>query len=254
MSDKTIVALQTGDLDLFSKIKSKYANSNIEFFCIEQESICEKIWFDFGAVIFVESDDKEFNKQVNLWVGHPHFRYIKYDNRAFDNTCSEIDTLLANVELEKKFLIEYPDLDSLIQYPLYKCHIEQTYLVCDNGSHRIRKREYGDYTAYFETLKLRITNSKCIEHEGLITKDEYDALMQLKNPDKNTIIKDRYMFLYNAQYFELDIYPFWQDKAVIELELRDENQQYSLPPEIKIIKDVSDDYRYKNNYLAGLKL
>lgn len=254
MSDKITVALQTCDADLFNSIKSKYIDTNVELLSVEQEHICLDIWKDFGAVIFVESNQDCFNKQINLWVGHPHLRYIKRNSDKASAVCSEIDVLLSNIELEKKFLIEYPDINELLKYPICKSHIEQTYLLCDNGSHRIRKRECGSSIAYFETLKLRINNSKCIEHEGLISQAEFNDLMQHKNPEKITIIKDRYTLLYDGQYFELDIYPFWQDKAVIELELRDENQKYTLPPEIKIIRDVSDDYTYKNNYLAGLKL
>ena len=78
--------------------------------------------------------------------------------------------------------------------------------------------------------------------------------MESADPDKNTIIKDRYCFLYEGQYFELDVFRFWDDRAFLELELKSENQEYKLPPEIKVIEDVSDDYHYKNSYLAGLKL
>lgn len=252
MNNNLKVAIITDDLSLFDKIQCCYSEANITF--LNAENGCEKLWSDFDGAMFVESADITFNSKVNDWVGHPHLRYIKNTDNKFDIVCGEIDVLLNNIELEKKLLIEYPDIDKLAKYPVCKCHIEQTYLICNNGSHRIRKRICKDTVAYFETLKIRIDDSKCIEHEGIISEEEFNLLMQNKNPDKNTIIKDRYNFLYDGQYFELDVYPFWQEEAVIELELRDENQHFTLPPEIKLIKDVSEDYTYKNNYLAGLKL
>ena len=72
--------------------------------------------------------------------------------------------------------------------------------------------------------------------------------------DKHPIKKKRYCFLYEEKYFELDIFPFWNDKAFVELEIKYISEQFVLPPEIKVIKDVSEDKHYKNNYLAGLDL
>ena len=55
---------------------------------------------------------------------------------------------------------------------------------------------------------------------------------------------------FKNQYFEIDIYPFWNDKAIMEIELRDENQEYVLPSNITVIKEVTDDDEYKNSSLA----
>ena len=76
----------------------------------------------------------------------------------------------------------------------------------------------------------------------------------MKNADltRRPIHKFRHCFMYERQYFELDIYDFWQDRATLELELRDETQPYSLPPEITLIRDVTEEKRYKNNHLAGV--
>lgn len=57
--------------------------------------------------------------------------------------------------------------------------------------------------------------------------------------------------LYNC-YLELDIYPFWKDKAILEIELASEDEEISIPNEIKIIKEVTDDENYKNANLAKI--
>ncbi len=199
----------------------------------------------------------EQNKLLDVYIGHPHFRFIKVCDSIDEKlllVTAQIDMLLNDVELEKKFLIAYPDLKALSKYKPFKAEISQTYLLCQNGSHRVRRRTTNGIPAYFETLKIRITGSKSVEHESMISKEKYETLLKSADPDKNTIVKDRYCFLYDGQYFELDVFPFWQDKAFVELELTGEDDPFQLPPEIMVIKDVSDDPRYKNNYLARLKL
>ena len=71
---------------------------------------------------------------------------------------------------------------------------------------------------------------------------------------KRQIRKTRYCLIYQNQYFEIDIYPFWNDKAIMEIELADENQQISFPKFIKIIKEVTDDEAYKNSSIANINI
>ena len=157
------------------------------------------------------------------------------------------------IELEKKFLIEYPDLEALSKYSPIKYEIEQIYLASDVGSHRIRKRVHFGIPTYFETLKIRINGSKCHELEDVISAEEYEELKKKADPEKHPIYKDRYVFAYGSKVLELDVFPFWDDKAFLEIELNDESDSYSIPPEIFVIADVSDDPKYKNNYLARNK-
>jgi CYTH domain-containing protein len=58
--------------------------------------------------------------------------------------------------------------------------------------------------------------------------------------------------MYENQYFEIDVYPFWKDKAILEIELNDENTKISFPKEIKVIKEVTEDEAYKNASLARI--
>ena len=67
---------------------------------------------------------------------------------------------------------------------------------------------------------------------------------------RRQIRKDRYCLIYENQYFEIDVYPFWNDKAILEIELSDENAVIRFPEQISIIKEVTDDESYKNASLA----
>ena len=226
-------------------------------------------WSRYDAVMFLETADSYENDSarteskeeaqkisediLSVWMGHPHLRYIKSEDafeEKFTNLKKEIKTIMKAVELEKKYLIEYPNLSDFEKYKPFRAEIEQIYLTMDIGSHRIRKRGHNGSFAYYETLKLRLSGDKCIETQNVISEEMYEELKKEADPDKHPIVKDRYCFLYEGQYFEMDIYPFWNDKAVLELEITSRSQEIKLPPEIKVIKDVSKSRKYKNSHLA----
>jgi CYTH domain-containing protein len=91
-----------------------------------------------------------------------------------------------------------------------------------------------------------------VERESIITSEEYDELMQYMHPDTEAVEKIRYCLMYNGRYFEIDVFPFWGDKAYLEIELINEEEDIEIPPFITIIKEVTDDKRYTNKSIAGL--
>jgi CYTH domain-containing protein len=64
------------------------------------------------------------------------------------------------------------------------------------------------------------------------------------------IIKKRYLLPFGGLIFEIDIYPFWHDRAIMEVELPKEDTPFEIPPGIEIIREVTGDSRYKNKSLA----
>ena len=67
---------------------------------------------------------------------------------------------------------------------------------------------------------------------------------------RRQIRKTRYCLTYENQYFEIDLYPFWQDQAIAEIELSDEHAEICFPPELRVIREVTEDENYKNAALA----
>ena len=47
----------------------------------------------------------------------------------------------------------------------------------------------------------------------------------------------------------MDLYPFSSEYAILEIELNNLNDDIDLPP-LNIVKEVTDDKRYRNNALA----
>ena len=77
---------------------------------------------------------------------------------------------------------------------------------------------------------------KRIEIEKRLSKDEYLGLLMNADPEYRQIRKTRYCLTYNKTYYEIDVFPFWKDRALMEIELENEIQKISVPPFVEIIK------------------
>jgi CYTH domain-containing protein len=165
----------------------------------------------------------------------------------------EIDVLFSGEECERKFLVSYPDLTSLENSPFAnQAHIIQTYLLSDaDATERVRRRERNGEVIYTHTVKRRIDRLTSEEQESQIDALQYRALLCRADPSKTPIEKTRYCILHQGHYFELDVYPFWRDRAIVELELSERSdEEICFPPQIRLIREVTDDVRYKNVRLA----
>lgn len=200
------------------------------------------------------------NKLLECWNGHQHLRVIGNETdfvRKIDRLKMEVFALMGipiQNEIEHKFLIEMPDLKKLNEkYKLNKINILQTYLVNHEGlEERVRQREIdGDYT-FYHTFKGKATNNglERPEKEKRIEVHEYLNLLHRADSSLSQISKSRYTFTYKNKYFELDIYPFWNDRAILELEVSSVDESFDIPEEIKVIEEVTNKSEYKNKALA----
>lgn len=97
-----------------------------------------------------------------------------------------------------------------------------------------------------------MSDLKRVEIERRLSQAEYLELLMDADTSRKQIRKTRYCLTHKNQYFEIDVYPFWTDKAIAEIELSDENAEIIFPKQIKVIKEVTDDASYKNASLAKL--
>ena len=132
-----------------------------------------------------------------------------------------------------------------------KVEIAQTYLKStDDVERRVRARGIDGGYMYYLTEKRKVTNLKRIEVEKRLTQNEYLKLLMDADNKLHTIHKTRYCLSEENQYFEIDIYPEWDNQAIMEVELNSEEQQIQLPPFIEVIKDVTEEDIYKNYNMA----
>ena len=200
------------------------------------------------------------DKLIAAWTGHPHLRVI-------DNACDfedKMKKLIAEMtsflgepepyEIERKFLIEYPDIRWLESDPAcQRVEIIQTYLA-GTGDEEVRVRQRGEngHYIYTQTTKRQVTERKRVEIERRLSQEEYLRLLMDADVTRRQIRKTRYCLTYENQYFEIDVYPFWQDKAIVEIELSDENAAIVFPKKLKVIREVTGDEAYKNAALARI--
>ncbi len=154
-------------------------------------------------------------------------------------------------EIERKFLIGMPSAKELEEAGAEGTEITQTYLLAaPDTTERVRRRGRGGVYTCTHTTKRKLSDLRRIEDEEEVPEEAYRALLQRADPKRRVIEKTRWCFSYEGQAFELDVFPFWSDRAYLELELEDEAQEIRLPPWIKLIREVTEDARYTNAALS----
>lgn len=151
-------------------------------------------------------------------------------------------------EIERKFLIKMPQISFLEENKeCQRVDIIQTYL---KDKVRIRACKIGEEEVYIKTKKQKISDLVRIEEEGEITKKQYDTLLLTADTERQSIKKTRYKYPFDGKIFEIDIFSEWEDRALLEVELTDENEEFTVPPFLEIIKEVTYCKEYRNFALA----
>lgn len=198
-------------------------------------------------------------KTLNAWVGHPHLRVVDNStdfstkvNKVIQEICSVLGEPVP-MEIERKYLIKMPSKETLDNIEFCsKNSIIQTYLKSEDGvERRVRQRgtKEDGYNFYY-TEKKSVANGTREENEYKITQQEYTNYLMEADIKLHQISKERYCFVYKNQYFEMDIYPFSEEYAIVEIELNSMEDKVELPPFLDIVKEVTDEEKYKNYSLA----
>ena len=153
------------------------------------------------------------------------------------------------LEIERKFLIEMPDRTLLDRCPV-RWEIWQTYLLSRPGvSARVRRR-WGNGSSF--PHRKAAPDGPHLRGAGAGDRArEYEALLAQRDPARVTIHKVRYCLPEGGLVFEIDVYPFWRRLAVMEVELQREEQSFTVPRGLRVLREVSGDRRLKNAALAG---
>lgn len=274
MHDNIVILHDRGALDIKAFVSKEIWNSIVESIPYAEMYLCNR----YDAVIHLTSaavsSSENYTTKNNsartetieeailrdklireAWTGHPHFRIIDcYSD--FSDKISQIMKAIYRIvgipqplEIERKFLIkEIPEI-----FPVHHVDslIEQIYL--EDGS-RIRCRNFGEYNLYTHTYKEFKSNLERIEHETKISQKNYHELQDKADKLKIPIKKIRRCFLWDKQYFELDIYSHPREGLkLLELELEETEQEVRLPPFIKIDRDVSDEKEFLNSEIANIR-
>lgn len=169
---------------------------------------------------------------------------IKYDIE-YNEKVNEI--IADDLEIEKKWLIDKNKIPlELSNAKIFE--IEQTYI---SFSPEIRVRKINDGEEYSFAVKTNMTADGLIrnEMEENITQEEYNLLINKK--EGNTIYKTRYQFLYENNIYAIDIFEGeLEGLAYLEIEFASKEEADEFVAPDWVIKEVTNDIRYKNGFLA----
>lgn len=197
----------------------------------------------------------------NAWVGHPHLRIIKNEGsfeQKIKQLLAEISSFLGEpkpYEIERRFLIDYPDIEKLKAMPnCQEVEILQTYLRSSYDEEvRVRQRGIdGNYTFTKTIKKMTSDPAKRIEIERKIDEKEYlQALMQVE-PYCTAIRKTRFCIMQrdSGQYLEIDIYPGSTTAAILEVEIPEVDTKIVFPDFLNVRFEVTGNYVYSNYGIA----
>lgn len=159
----------------------------------------------------------------------------------------------APLEIERKFLIRRPDTEELAKTDgAVRYDIEQIYLptTADGDQPRIRRRVGTEGVECFYTVKRRISDVTREEIEQCISEERFHELADGVGKCAPSIKKIRWCIPSGDHVAEVDIYPFWERLAVVEVELSAEDERFVLPPVLSVVREVTGERRYINRSMA----
>lgn len=156
------------------------------------------------------------------------------------------------LEIERKFLIRMPSKEALVAAGARVMAIEQTYLIAPRGlSRRVRRLCEDGRVHYVYTEKVRLSPTTAEERERELTEEEFLSLLRERDKTRRTVEKTRYAIpCGDGHVAEVDIYAFWEDRSTVEVELAAEDEAFTLPPLLSVVREITADKRYKNAALA----
>lgn len=199
-------------------------------------------------------------KLISAWTGHPHLKIIDNDSdfeSKMRRLIGEISAFLGEpvpFQKEHKFLVDMPDLARLESHDsCQKVEILQTYLSAPEGMRRrIRRRGIDGHYVYYEKRKQLLEDGGTeLIIENRLTAEDYQRLLMEADPSMAPIEKMRYCFTYKNHYYELDVFSFWQDKAILVLELPSEDSPCVIPDFLHVQREVTGDPQLRNHVLAS---
>lgn len=190
-----------------------------------------------------------------MWIPMENRYHQTFDIR---NQCDMVITSgepqpVPPLEIERKWLIRMPDAALLREKAARVIEMQQVYLTGGNPnvSMRIRRSECGGAVTYHRNEKQRITDRVRIEREEEIDAKHYGILLGFADPKLRVIEKTRYCVpIGGGLTAEIDLFPFWNDRAFCEVELPAEDTPVTLPDWLSVVREVTDDKRYTNLALA----
>lgn len=276
-ADKIVILYDRGLMESKTYMSMEDFNKLLEFFKTDEISVKDRYDAVFHLVTAADGAEKYYTLENNLartetpeqarsldrkgienWTGHPHLRVIDNStnfSQKISRLMAEVYSVLGNpvpVEIERRFLVQKPDLADISKHvSITTVNIVQTYLKSKDGTEvRLRQRGINGSYFYYLTEKTEVSNLTRVEKEQKISERQYIESLNLADTSLKQIVKKRACFVYSNQYFELDLFDFSDDKAIVEIELTSESDTIRFPEFLHVIREITNDLSYRNIALA----
>lgn len=145
----------------------------------------------------------------------------------------------------------YPQFQDFIVVHDYLCTPNQRMQA------RIRKRGQNGNWTYTHTIRRPEVNNESPELKMQISSREYELLKAQKDSRRFTIFKKRRCFLWNNQYFQMDIYEEpcharCRGLIILETYTTLKGDDLKLPDFLNIVKEVTNDRQYSMYNLSRI--
>ena len=194
---------------------------------------------------------------IRAWSGHPSLQIIDNSvdfedkiNRAIAAIYRVLGQEVPDTD-KSKYLIAMPPVELLPEkYGAVPTEMMQTYLTATNplAERRVRQQRSGDGYLYFYTEKRIGEDGRRWVTERPISEKEYIRYLMESDLTLRAVRKTKYRFQYAGRAMEIDVYPFSDERAILFVYGA---EPFELPPEIRVIREVTGDPAYKNRALAA---
>lgn len=284
-SDKLVILYEKGIMDIGNLIDNVYIfekmlnERDLTFLKVYENYDCvihlvtaangsEKgyLWHSLDSINYDKTIDRtispkeaiKIDKQIlDLWENHKDIVVVDNTNDFKDkktNVLNEVYKRLGQPLYKnniRKFLVKKPnkiDLPKLSNY--YKKDIIVTYLKNKDIVRVVKQIKTRGVNYSFIYQEYNKDNLQYISSK-YITEREYISLLLDADIIKHQIIKEQYCFIWNGLYYELNVYSFCDDYAIIEMELESEISQDNIKfPPLVLIKEITEDLNYNEFNLA----
>lgn len=195
------------------------------------------------------------------WVGHPYFDVIDNNtnfeekiNRMISAVCNrlgiDVQDRLSSNSKKRKFLIKF--VGDLKKFPQFQDFtVQHDYLVTPSRKMqaRIRKRGQNNSWTYTHTIRRPEISNEMVELRMVITNKDYKNLYAQRDERHLSIHKLRRCFLWNNQYFHLDMFqdtcpPECRGLTLLETYTTKTGVELQLPDFLEVEKEVTDNPLY----------
>ena len=271
-ASKILILCERGTVD----VKAYTSNRNFQQICKEYNTSEEELKNAYDAVFHLKTVAKGYRDQykqvpvyrkedpdtaiylddkvIEAWSGHSNFRIIDaypYFEDKMMKLINEISYVLHEEDkayVEKKYLISMPDVEQLMKNKqCRKVHVKQHYIIDETRQEKekIVLRRENNKNFYYKVVK-----KNKVKYSNSITADKYINKLEDENKKFYHIHKDRYYYIFDSRCIKIDVFPFWKDKAILEVDVLNDRENIKFPKFVHIIEDVTDNESYKNYYLA----